>query len=310
MSLHGIKVVVNQTGLSAHVLRVWEKRYSAVQPQRTDTNRRMYTDGDIKRLQLLVKLTHAGYSIGQIAHLQEPELQGMEASTGKVTHIGASKKQNPPDYVPLCIEAIQAMDQQKLEAIFDEAIIELGYSGLIEQVVIPMIQRVGTDWHEGLLTTADEHAATSFIKDYLTQRVQSYSPEPNAPTILITTPAGQMHELGAFLASCIARKIGWNVLYLGTSLPADAIAGAAKRSNAAAILLSIVYPIDDKQIPEELRRLRKQIGDSLPILVGGDGTYTYDKALHDINAIVIETIPDLAPKLNELRKERAILRNG
>ena len=85
MLLHGIKVVVNQTGLSAHVLRVWEKRYSAVTPHRTETNRRMYTDQDIKRLQLLVRLTKAGYSIGQIANLDHKELKETIATADKIT---------------------------------------------------------------------------------------------------------------------------------------------------------------------------------------------------------------------------------
>lgn len=303
-------MVVNQTGLSAHVLRVWEKRYEAVTPQRTDTNRRMYTDEDISRLQLLVRLTKAGYSIGQIANIKLSELEDMESSAGKVTHLTPSTDQEASDYTALCIDAIRGMNQEKIETIFDQAILDLGYSGLIEQVVIPLIQQIGIDWHDGLLTTADEHAATIFIKDYLTQRTKSYAPEPNAATVLITTPAGQMHELGAFLASCLARKVGWKVVYLGASLPADAIAGAAKRSDASAVLLSIVYPLDDERIPDELLRLRKQLHDDVPIIVGGDGIFTYEKALKDINAIIIEAIPDLAPKLNEIRKDCAIRKNG
>ena len=233
MPLHGIKVIVNRTGLSAHVIRVWEKRYGAVTPHRTETNRRMYTDEQIERLQLLVKLTKAGYSIGQVANLDQQALEEMTASADKVTRLSPPATPDTPHYVPMCIEAIRAMNQEKLESIFDQAILDFGYSGLIKQIIIPMVQQVGVEWHEGRLTTADEHAASSFIKEYLTTRVKSYAPEPHAPILLITTPAGQIHELGAFLASCLARKIGWRVVYLGASLPADAIAGAANRSNAA-----------------------------------------------------------------------------
>lgn len=310
MSLHGIKIAVHQTGLSAHVLRVWEKRYGAVTPQRTETNRRLYTDDDIKRLQYLVSLTQTGYSIGQIANLEDDQLAEMAASTCQSTQPSSGHESQTSRYVQQCIDAIRAMDQENLERVFDVAILDLGYSGLLGQVMIPVIQQIGIEWNEGTLTTADEHAATNFIKEYLTQRVKSYIPEPHAPTLLATTPSGQMHELGAFLGSCLARKIGWKVIYLGASLPADAIAGAAIRANAAAVLLSIVYPIDDTELPSELIRLRKQLPDELPILIGGNAAMAYEPTIQKINATVVSTIPDLVPQLNQIRQTRAIKANN
>jgi len=91
-------------------------------------------------------------------------------------------------------------------------------------VIIPVIQQVGEDWINGLITTAGEHAATSFIKEYLSHSVRSFTVEEGAPVLVVTTPAGQLHDLSAFIGSCQARKSGWKIVYLGASLPADAIA--------------------------------------------------------------------------------------
>ena len=306
MNTHGIKAATTLTGLSAHVIRVWEKRYSAVTPQRTETNRRLYTDSDINRLQTLSKLTQKGYTIGHIAKLQDTELDELfdsisssetdpqvAAATGQVVHL-----------IQAAAAAIRNYDQASLDRIFDEAILILGYSGLLELVVIPVIQQVGDDWHNGSLTSAGEHAATSFIKQYLTNSIRSFAAEENAPVLVVTTPGGQLHELGAFIGSCQARKSGWKIVYLGPSLPADEIASAVIRTKATALLLSIVYPIDDPQIADELKRLRKKSPKDLPILVGGTGIVSYRQALADIDAVPITTISGLSPELLKIRQTR------
>jgi len=304
MVLHGIKIVVNRTGLTAHVLRVWEKRYQAVTPQRTETNRRLYSDADIKRLQNLIILTRSGHSIGQIASLSDEQITDLIKTADKVTHMAPPAPDQPvPGYIEESLKAVRKFDQSRLEQVFDHAIRDLGYSGLINQVLLPFIRRVGTEWHEGNITSADEHAATNFIKDYLTQRTSAYATMSNAPTLMVTTPAGQLHELGAFIASCLARKLGWQVVYLGSSLPADAIAGAVVRSQSSALLLSIVYPMDDPSLSDELRLLRKQLPKETKILVGGDGTFAYEEALQEIGATIVISIADLENHLNALRKK-------
>src|SRR5262245_25366803 len=75
-----IRAVARRTGLTSHVIRVWEKRYGAVSPMRTPTNRRLYSDTDVERLRLLHQATLAGHSIGQIAQLPNERLQALVAA--------------------------------------------------------------------------------------------------------------------------------------------------------------------------------------------------------------------------------------
>lgn len=306
MNLHGIKAATSLTGLSGHVIRVWEKRYNAVTPQRTETNRRLYSDEDILRLQNLSQLLSKGYAIGQIAQLTDVELKALWDSieVAEMKNSPAESHEQSGLLVQAAAAAIRNYDQDALNKIFDDASLALGYSGLLELVVIPLIQQVGDDWHRGLLTCAGEHAATSFIKDYLAHSVRTFSREENAPVLVVTTPAGQLHELGAFIGSCQARKSGWKIIYLGPSLPADEIARTASRVNAAAILLSIVYPLDDPDIEFELKRLRRQAPPQIPILVGGTGVKTYHQVLAEIAAISMTSFSDLAPELLKIRESR------
>jgi len=120
----------------------------------------------------------------------------------------------------------------------------------------------------------------------------------------VGTPTGQIHELGAILVSAAASNLGWNVVYLGTSLPATDIAGTARQTKARAVALSIVYPEDDPTLPDELQRLRQYLPEGVEILVGGRGATAYANTLLSIGAHVITQLTDLFPALETLRKRR------
>ena len=308
MNMHGIKVATTLTGLTDHVIRVWEKRYNAVTPERTDTNRRLYSDTDISRLQNLSKLVKHGCAISNIAKLSDTELDALiESIAGTPAPPQAPEKTEQTNkFILAATDAIKKLDQNTLERVLDKAALQLGYSGLLEFIIIPVMQQVGEDWFNGLITTAAEHAATSFIKEYLTHSVRSFTADENAPLLVVTTPAGQLHDLSAYVGSCQARKAGWKVVYLGASLPANEIASSIASVNAAALLMSIVYPLDDSKLPGELIQLRKQCSDNLPILIGGSGLKNYSQPLSDINAITLSTISELAPQLQRIRDSRPL----
>lgn len=303
MPRHGIKVVVLKTGLSAHALRVWEKRYGAVTPHRTQSNRRIYTDAELERLMMLVKLTRSGYQIGQIAHLSDRELAALAESAQP--SVNAAKKDGKSEIsntaIAEAMEAVQSFDQKALEDTLDRAILTFGYSGLLEKVIVPLMCRVGELWSAGEVSAACEHAASNFIKEYLACRTRPIADGGQAPRLLVTTPAGQMHELGAYIAGCMARKSGWHVVYLGASLPAEEIAGAARQIDVAAILLSIVYPMDDPQLGSELIRLRRLVSPNLPILVGGCSAGAYEEVLKEIDATQVHNVSELTNLLSAAR---------
>jgi methylmalonyl-CoA mutase cobalamin-binding subunit len=92
----------------------------------------------------------------------------------------------------------------------------------------------------------------------------------NAPRIVITTPSGQNHELGALMAATVAEEAGWDVYYLGPNLPAEEIAAAVRQLGAKAVALSVIYRDSEAHVMEELKRLRRLIGPSIPVFVGGN----------------------------------------
>src|SRR5271165_4389868 len=277
-----IKAVSRRTGLSAHVIRIWEKRYGAVEPARTDTNRRLYSAEQIERLGLLRDVTRAGHSIGLVAKLGTAELRKLAAEASGNPDNDASARTNAAEAMPMldgCITAIKALDAGRLEDALKRGAVELGSQGLLRNVIAPLAQTIGELWRDGSITAAHEHFASAVIRIFLGHAAKPFAGREGAPILVVATPSGQLHELGALLVGAAASNLGWHVTCLGASLPAAEIAGAARQNRARAVALSLVYPEDDDNLEGELARLRELLPAETVLLVGGRAMPAYRDGL-------------------------------
>jgi MerR family transcriptional regulator, light-induced transcriptional regulator len=297
---HTIQSVVRRTGLTAHAIRVWEKRYGAVKPGRTETNRRLYTDAEVKRLQLLRRATEAGHSIGAIASLSDEQLSEMATPVPPLVN-GRNRGVHPEEIVQQCIEATQNLDAQTFEDGLQRAIVALGQHGLLEKVIGPVAQVIGELWRDGTITAAHEHFASAAIRVFLGHASRPFALPANAPHLVVATPSGQLHELGAVMVAAAATDVGWRVTYLGTSLPAAEIAGTAVQNHVRAVALSIVYPSDDEKLPEELEKLRRYLPAEIKIIIGGRASEAYEEAINRIGALHSTDLREFMQHLDQLR---------
>lgn len=296
--------VSQRTGLSPHVLRVWERRYGAVTPERTDTNRRLYTEEEIRRLEYLSQLTSAGHGISQIAALPFSELASLAAKSDASRRGKSSRKEGEDSHLDEAWSCVCEMDSATLHTVLDRAAVVLGLSKLSLDVIVPLIERIGASWELGDISPAEEHAASAVIKEVLFSSSRPFAPSTSAPNFLVTTPRGQLHELGAALVCCLARRDGWNVTYLGPSLPATEIARAAISNDSIAVGLSIVYPADDPTLAEELLQLRQSLPDHVQILIGGRSAHHYKKAIAKSGGLLLTNLDETEAALQELRSNR------
>lgn len=306
---HPIRVVARRTGLSAHVIRAWEKRYGAVHPRRTSTNRRVYSTEDIERLGLLRQATLAGRSIGQIAKLSLAELRalvtedetaarGVELPTGfesRPSRMSAEK------FLEASFRAAERMDAPGLTTVLNRASVSLTRPTLMREVIVPLMQRIGDAWRNGDVRVSHEHLASAVVRSFLGAMNGAFELSAIAPELVITTPSGQLHELGALLVAATASADGWRVTYLGPNLPAEDIAAAVRQNRARAIALSIVYPGDDPHVRTELTRLRQLVGRHVAILVGGRCADSYRDVFE---ATAIQYVPDLTTLHDDLEHLR------
>lgn len=300
---HPIGVVAQRTGLTQDVIRVWERRYGAVQPGRGPGGHRLYADRDIQRLQLLEAATRGGRNISHVAPLTLEELSALVEQDAAALRV---REPSPPDeqadhFVRFALELTRALDAPQLDETLRRAEAILGVTAFLEHVAVPVLRRVGDDWHAGKLTAAHEHLASAVVHDIVADTMRTLAPGNGAARLVVATPAGERHVIGALLAAVAAGVEGWSVIYLGADLPADDIAGAARSGGAQAVALSIVYLDDRERVIDELRQLRARLPADVLIIAGGAGARALEKPLASAGVRVLGTLGDLTAELRRSR---------
>ncbi|MDD5267048.1 MAG: MerR family transcriptional regulator [Methylococcales bacterium] len=303
-----ISTVSKRSGVKSDLVRAWERRYQAVTPTRTAGGHRVYTDQDIARLKLLNQATSNGHSISQIAQFSLDDLKDLlrnesGESTQPFISIAPSAIDRiflAEDYIEKCYATVLAFDAKALESHFENAIVELGSEAFIEYLLTPLLTQIGERWKTGELRPVHEHMTSAVIRS-LTYILRNNNPcSANAPRMIVSTPIGQMHELGALLAAIMAELKGWHVTYLGANLPAEEIAAGIKYTNACALTISISFATDDHIVPKELRRLKKLIGNDVALIVGGRAAGHYEAVLNEVGVVNIQSYQHFKEILDEL----------
>ena len=302
-----VRTVMGRTGLSADLLRAWERRYDAVRPQRSKGGQRLYSEQDVARLTLLRRASLAGHSIGEVAKLDITALEELFDDPL------AAAAERVPDAVALLVrEAIGAterLDPAGLEAILKRGALSLGAATFVDDVVSRFLTAVGDRWHDGEMSPAHEHLASSVTRRVLDWVVDAHVASPRAPRLVVATPAGERHELGAMLVAAAAAEEGWRVVYLGANLPAADIASAARQVRARVVALSAVYG-DSETTREEVKSTARGLPKGTTLFVGGRAAERAAKRATNgtsgrARGATVRTLPDIAALRRALRTLRS-----
>ncbi|MBK8944358.1 MAG: MerR family transcriptional regulator [Ignavibacteriae bacterium] len=299
-----IRAVADLTGLTEHVIRIWEKRYKLVIPNRTDTNRRLYSKEDVEKLSLLAKASKSGYSIGVISNYsidQLKELFGEKITEKKVEELNTNEK-TIQQTINNCITFIKSLDKKSFEQELYSAQINFTQPILIEKIITPLIEQIGDLWKSGEIRIMHEHISTTIIRKFLTQIIDSNLVDTNAPKILIATPKGQHHELGALIVGVVASSDGWDVTYIGPDLPGEEIAAAIEKIHPKIVAISIVYPSDDIMLDKEMVKISKLLINGTQVIAGGRSVHSYENILKKMNAKIIVNLNEFRNHLSLVRK--------
>jgi DNA-binding transcriptional MerR regulator len=234
--LYPMRVVARLTGLTAYTIRVWERRYGAVEPDRTEGNKRRYSGVQVRRLVLLRRATELGHSIGQVARLRDEELRRLIGETG--VEIG-SKVSLYAALVEDYLGAIFEYDVQRAESILTRTAAILPPMTLTLEVIVPLMRRVGQAWGSGDLRISHEHIISGQLRSLLGALMRHTDPVSGAPRVIVATPPNHLHEFGAIIGAFMAASRGFEPIYLGTHMPFEDIAEAAAQSGAPLVILSI-----------------------------------------------------------------------
>lgn len=276
--------VARLTGLTLHTLRAWERRYGAVRPSRSAGGTRRYTERDLARLQLLAEAVARGHRISELARLEDDAVERLLAQRRPGAGGTAGRER--------ILEAVGRLDQAEVERLLGLQLAALGAVDFARDVAAPLLREVGERWEQRRIPVAAEHLVTAVARSLLGAVLRGTAPARGGARLLFTTPAGELHELGALLAAVVAGGSGLEVVYLGPDLPVGEVVGAAKTLAPAAVGVSVVC-LEAEAARRYLETLRRELPPDVALWVGGAGA---------VDVPGVERIDDLDRLQRRLRR--------
>ncbi len=254
MDLFSISQLEQFSGIRAHTIRIWEKRYNALQPARSQGNTRHYDNSQLQRLLNIVSLMEAGCRVSELAVMSDRELFKL---------LGLQLSSNPLDgsddyFIGQLIAAGMAYDEPYFEKMFSNCLLRLGVEETYLRIIYPMLVRIGLMWGADLLPSAHEHFISNMLRQKLLAAIDSLPPsKPGKETWLLFLPESELHEIGLLMAQYVIRKAGKKVVYLGSNVAYDALAEAIKATDASHLMLFLVHYDIPAQIQQYLNTIKK-----------------------------------------------------
>ncbi len=293
MAVYSIRELENLSGIKAHTIRIWEKRYNLIAPHRTNTNIRYYSDSDLKKILNVAVLNRLGIKISNIARLSEIELRE------EIVRVNRTSEYEDTIIYSLIIAMIE-LDEYKLESIIDKSISRIGFKSTVTEALYPFLKKVGVMWQSGDVSPVQEHFISNLIRQKLIAATDQLANtfNPKAHKFLLLLPEGEWHEIPLLFAQYLLKEANHEVIYLGQSVPyADVLAiGASRQFDCILVSSTITQPDFDFEL------YLKDLGGAFPdkkILYYSQLTEENTNELSE-NHIPLKTINNLTEYLDRL----------
>lgn len=264
--MYTIKQAATRTGLSIPLIRVWERRYGVVSPERTPAGYRLYDDASIARLSAMRHLVDEGWQPSQAAQrVLEPGFRlPTSPSTAGGTPVAMPSGRRATDrsdaaagmtagpglgdrsasLVEAFVSAARALDVPAMERALDESLATQRFELAIENVVAPALRAIGSAWARNEIDVGAEHAASETVRRRLARFFDAASHGDRAPRLIVGLVPGGHHEIGAFAFAVAARRAGLDVLYLGANVPVESWVQTVRETRAPIVALGVVTEPD------------------------------------------------------------------
>jgi MerR family transcriptional regulator, light-induced transcriptional regulator len=302
-----IRAASKLTGLPVDTLRAWERRYQAVNPSRAGRGR-LYSEADIRRLLLLRHAVDGGHAIGQVASLSDDALEELHLTATTAQKARPDADGGVFQALEPILKAIQAYDYAATNEELGRLALLLTPRELVHKVALPLMRLAGENWEKGRFQIAHEHLLSACVRNLLGGLVRRQETRNGHPGILVTTPAGELHEFGILAAAMIAVAHQFQVAYLGTNLPATEILFAARNLAPRAVVLGVMEMNATPVVRAEVERLGRELPNGVELWIGGSGRNVAGHAASD-RTIVVEDLAGFERHLERLKtsqvKEKA-----
>lgn len=216
-SVFSIKDLENLSGIKAHTIRIWEKRYNVLQPMRTDSNIRLYDLASLQKLLNITLLHDYGYKISKIAGFPPEKIPTL---VREIVSTKNAKNHAISDFKM----AMMNFDQELFFTTYNWLIAEKSFKEVFQQVFIPLLNELGLLWQSETITPAHEHFVSYLIKQKLlvnTEKLQVLKRTKTDKVFVLSLPLNEIHELGLMYLHYEILLNGYQSIYLGESMPIE-----------------------------------------------------------------------------------------
>ena len=290
-----IKDLENLTGIKAHTIRIWEKRYNLLSPNRSDTNIRNYNLTSFQKLLNISYLNNNGIKISKIANLKEEEIPI------KVREIASRAKVED--------HAINALKMAMIN--FDQVLFYSTYNNLLENktfseifysVFLPLLNEIGLLWQTNTITPAHEHFLSVHVKQKIllnTERLQLLEPKPVSKTFVLFLPDNEIHDIGLLFINYQLRSKGYHTIFLGESVPMESLSDLLEFfEEITFVSYFTVYP-EEENITDYIKKFHELLlkKDNTKLLLLGKRLSTFDKSNLPEKISIFNSIENLIEQL-------------
>ena len=290
MTFYSIKDMEHLSGIKAHTIRIWEKRYGLLDPDRSDTNIRSYSDKDVRRILNVAMLVKNGYKISTVALFDEQRLQ--------LEVIRINRNSTEPDKnIDQLLFLTVNLDTFGFETLMNLIISQNGFKKTIEQVVFPFFERIGILWQTGSIFTAHEHFVSNLIRNRLIREIGNFESNESAKSVLFFLRNDEWHELGLLYFNFLAAEAGLRCVYLGQSLPFEDLSNLLTAQKYDFVCTSFIQAIEKAELEQYLANLSFVFNQNKILIAGRQ--IGLNKPKLPSNMVVVKNSNDFIRRITE-----------
>ncbi|MFT6501648.1 MAG: DNA-binding transcriptional MerR regulator [Crocinitomicaceae bacterium] len=249
-TIYSIKDLENLTGIKAHTLRIWEKRYQILEPKRSETNIRYYDNDDLKKILNINLLYQGGFKISKIASFKDEEI------TTKANNLLKDKNATDSKEINALIQSIIKLDTNEIEKILEEEYQEKGVLRLYQETITPLLVRIGELWQLNTLNISHEHLFSNTLRKFIIVKTNEVEVEkPLNKSVLIFLTKGEHHEIPILFYNYFLKSFGWDSIYLGANVPTEDLRLAIIQKSPDLVFTSMIINVTGDRFHRKLDSL-------------------------------------------------------
>jgi DNA-binding transcriptional MerR regulator len=272
MAIYSIRDLEKLTGIKAHTIRIWEQRYGLIEPARTDTNIRYYTDENLRHLFNIALLNRNGFKISKLAKMREEEV------ANRVAEISENNGSQNAQIDALTLAMID-LDEQGFEHVFSAYVWEHGFERTMLELIYPFLDKLNVLWLTNSISPAHEKFVGNLIRRKLMSAIDKESVQlpKDAKTFVLYTPENESQELTLLFVQYLLRTRQLKVVYLGANTSLNDLRDACQPLRPDFVFTILQEPLTRQTIQSYVDHTAQVVGQSQLLLTGAQLFINYVK---------------------------------